>query len=132
MIGNIWHMLNASSQQQDTSHSFTEISLPPAIPIEGNRTPEEFDSCIELPSGLLRFNAIDIPDPPPRDAPYDMVTLDRMWDGSPSSLWDPSLTISIRGVQIALVHWPDVFRYRRNVQWKGTKQRWYDWKVPNC
>lgn len=105
----------------------------PAAPIHIPRDldmPEEFDSCIELASGPLRFNVSDIPDPPPQcNSNCDIAILDAMWDGPLSSQWQLSLTIKIRDVYIPLLHWPDVYRYRKNLQWKGTKQRWYDWKV---
>lgn len=117
-----------------TSPQFGPASAsPPAVPAHIPRDlhiPEEFDSCIELASGPLRFNVSDIPDPPPQcNSNCDIAILDAMWDGPLSSQWQLSLTIKIRDVYIPLLHWPDVYRYRKNLQWKGTKQRWYDWKV---
>jgi hypothetical protein len=115
-----------------TSPQFGPVS-PPTVPTHIPRDlhiPEEFDYCIELASGPLHFNVSDIPDPPPQcNSDCNIAVLDAMWDGPLSSQWQLSLTIKIRDIYIPLSHWPDVYRYRKNLQWKGTKQRWYDWKV---
>jgi hypothetical protein len=42
---------------------------------------------------------------------------------------DGNPVISIQGHPITLVCWPKVYHYWKQDQWKGTKAKWFEWKV---
>lgn len=86
------------------------------------------DSKLELSSGTLHFNSVEIPDPPYFSLGVDLARLDRIWDDSSPS-WDNSSPLEIRGRSIALIHWPKVYQYRGDQRWTAIKQRWSTWKV---
>jgi len=75
----------------------------------------------------LRFMESEVPDPPAVSFTENVPRLNAMWDDT-SPYWNRESVVSIQGHPIALVYWPDVYKYWRGDQWKGTKARWCDWK----
>jgi hypothetical protein len=86
---------------------------------------------LRLADSIIRYCTADIPDPPALSFVRDLSLLDKMWDDRDPQ-WNNSSPLRICGRSIALVHWPIVYRYRGNTQWKGIKQRWFEWKVRFC
>jgi hypothetical protein len=83
---------------------------------------------LDLADGQLRYLPTEIPDPPALSFAHDLARLDRLWDDR-SPQWDNTSPLYIQGKSIALVHWPTVYRHRGTKQWRGIKQRWFEWKV---
>lgn len=76
----------------------------------------------------LRFTEAQVPDPPALTFTSNIARLNRMWDDT-SSHWGKESVLSILGHPIALVYWPQVYKYWKGDQWKGTKGKWFEWKV---
>ena len=82
---------------------------------------------------VLTFTEDDVPAPPAVSFADDLPMLNRMWDDT-SVFWDNHSYLVIKGFPIALIHWKDIYtsKSRRSWkpnQWKGMKERWFDWKV---
>ena len=77
---------------------------------------------------IIQFTQADVPDPPAVSFTSNIPRLNRMWDDT-STHWDGNSALSIQGHSIALVHWPGIYRYWKQDQWKGTKAKWFEWKV---
>ena len=77
----------------------------------------------------LTFSADVIPEPPYLSFAKDINWLNAIWDDS-SSFWDPSRAVlHMQRKPIALVYWPEIYRYQRNRFWEGLKSQYMDWKV---
>ncbi|KII83179.1 hypothetical protein PLICRDRAFT_119756 [Plicaturopsis crispa FD-325 SS-3] len=50
-----------------------------------------------------------------------------MWDDT-SLHWGRESVLQLQGRPIALVYWPELYRYGKELQWKGIKAPWCDWK----
>jgi len=84
---------------------------------------------ITLGSGVqVHFTVRDIPDPPAASFAHDIPRLNGMWDDT-SEHWIHWSVLVMAGHPIPLVYWPQVYRYGKTDQWKGTKSKWYEWKV---
>jgi hypothetical protein len=83
---------------------------------------------LHLADGVIQYLATEIPDPPALSFIHDLARLDRLWDDR-SPQWDNTSPLHIQGRSIALVYWPDIYRYQGTRQWSGIKQRWFEWKV---
>ena len=78
---------------------------------------------------ILCFSKESVPDPPAYSFAKGIPQLMKVWDDS-SAEWDPTeVRLRIQGQPIALKHWPDVYRYGKEGQWKGTKKNWTNWQV---
>lgn len=76
----------------------------------------------------LAFTQAEVPDPPAVSFADNLPKLNAMWDDSPEH-WGGESCLSISGRAIPLVYWPEVYRYGKKHQWKGTKGKWHEWKV---
>ena len=85
-------------------------------------------SILCLANSTIQYRPTDIPDPPALSFVRCISRLDEMWDDR-SPQWNHSSPLYICGRSIPLVYWPNVYRYRGNTKWKGTKQRWFEWKA---
>lgn len=79
----------------------------------------------------ITFSEDEVPDPPAVGFANNIPALDRMWDDT-SSAWDGHSDLVIQGKPIALIYWPDVYKYWKGTQWQGTKGRFSEWKVRFC
>lgn len=77
---------------------------------------------------LLSFTDNDVPDPTAVSFAHDIDRLAAMWDDG-SSRWRGDSVLMIKGHAIALKHWPTVYKYGKPGQWKGTKNKWAEWRV---
>ncbi|KAG1752751.1 uncharacterized protein EDB91DRAFT_1343747 [Suillus paluster] len=75
----------------------------------------------------LQLDDGDIPDPPAISFANDISSLNEMWDDH-TEHWRGISIIVIQGHPIAIEHWPVLYRYGRDQQWKGTKNKWTDWR----
>jgi hypothetical protein len=76
---------------------------------------------------LLSFTDNDVPDPTAVSFAHDIDRLAAMWDDG-SSRWRGDSVLMIKGHAIALKHWPTVYKYGKPGQWKGTKNKWAEWR----
>ncbi|KAG1901177.1 uncharacterized protein F5891DRAFT_950945, partial [Suillus fuscotomentosus] len=76
---------------------------------------------------MLQLDDSDIPDPPAISFSNDISSLNSMWDDH-TEHWQGASFIVIQGHPIAIEHWPVLYRYGRDQQWKGTKNKWTDWR----
>ncbi|KAG1781377.1 hypothetical protein EV702DRAFT_962780 [Suillus placidus] len=74
---------------------------------------------------MLQLDASSIPDPPAISFANDISSLNGMWDDH-TEHWQGISVIVIQGHPIAIEHWPVLYRYGGNQQWKGTKNKWTD------
>ncbi|KAG1756882.1 uncharacterized protein EDB91DRAFT_1041503 [Suillus paluster] len=51
-----------------------------------------------------------------------------MWDDH-TDHWKDRSIITIQGHPIAIKHWPLLYQYCHNSQWKGTKNKWSKWQA---
>lgn len=53
-----------------------------------------------------------------------------MWDDT-TSHWKGSSVLVIQGHPIAITYWREIYSYAKSKknQWKGTKAKWFEWKV---
>jgi hypothetical protein len=79
----------------------------------------------------LQFTLDDVPDPPAVSFANDIPRLNGMWDDT-TLHWSGESCLVIGGLPIPVVYWPDVYRYGKKDQWKGTKAKWFEWKVRVC
>jgi hypothetical protein len=82
---------------------------------------------------VLVFTEDDVPAPPALSFADDLPALNRMWDDT-STFWDHHSSLVIKGYPIALVYWKEVYTSKigkswKPHQWKGTKGKWFEWKV---
>jgi len=85
---------------------------------------------------VLVFTEEDVPSPPAVSFADDLPALNRMWDDT-SIFWDSRSCLVIKHYPIALVYWKDVYTSKQGRswkpgQWKGTKGKWFEWKVRYC
>jgi hypothetical protein len=108
--------------------------LPLAVQKPDNVEPEELDhtqDCCLLKLGdgtVLQFSKESVPDPPAVSFANDIPWLSGMWDNT-SSYWTGQSCISIDNHLIAIIYWPQLYKYGKTSQWKGIKSRYIDWKV---
>lgn len=81
----------------------------------------------------LMFTEDDVRSPPAVSFADDIPALNRMWDDT-TEHWGGDSCLYIKGVPIALVYWKDVYSSKSGSlwkpgQWKGTKNKWFEWKV---
>ncbi|KAG2141618.1 hypothetical protein BD769DRAFT_1349586, partial [Suillus cothurnatus] len=77
---------------------------------------------------ILQVDASEIPDPPAISFAHDIPRLNDMWDDH-TEHWKGLSVIVIRGHPIAVEYWPLLYRYGKQQQWQGTKNKWNDWRV---
>jgi hypothetical protein len=77
---------------------------------------------------VVRFTVESIPDPPFVSFANNLPRLNSMWDDT-TPHWCGMSPLVIGGHPIAVVYWPDVYKYGKKDQWKGTKAKWFEWKV---
>src|SRR6266704_2831166 len=82
---------------------------------------------------MITFTEADVPSPSAISFASDIPSLNRMWDDT-SPYWDGNSKLVILGHPIALVYWKDIYTSKMGVswkpkQWKGTKGKWFEWKV---
>ncbi|KAG5633956.1 hypothetical protein H0H81_004196 [Sphagnurus paluster] len=89
-------------------------------------------SCRTLRLGngtLISFTERDVPDPPAVSFATNIPQLNRMWDDT-SPHWDHRSHLNIDGQPIALVYWPELYKYWKIGQWqdsdipKNVVERW--------
>ncbi|KAH7903549.1 hypothetical protein BJ138DRAFT_1120269 [Hygrophoropsis aurantiaca] len=51
-----------------------------------------------------------------------------MWDDQ-TEHWGHDSPLKIHGKHIALVYWPELYKYWKQGQWQGTKSKWFEFKV---
>ena len=83
---------------------------------------------LKLNKTVITYTQADVPDPVAVSFSNNIPRLNRMWDDT-SAHWDGQSVLTIVGQPIALVYWPEVFRYGKKKQWQGTKAKWFEWKV---
>ncbi|KAG1895844.1 uncharacterized protein F5891DRAFT_941495 [Suillus fuscotomentosus] len=76
---------------------------------------------------LLQVADDEIPDPPAISFVNDIPRLNGMWDDH-TEHWQGTSIINIQGHPIAIEYWPLLYRYGHDQQWKGTKNKWTDWR----
>jgi hypothetical protein len=79
-------------------------------------------------SHAIRFTLEGIPDPPAVSFATNLPRLNSMWDDT-TPHWCGSSPLIISGHPIPVVYWPEVYKYGKKDQWKGTKAKWFEWKV---
>ena len=79
----------------------------------------------------LQISADDIPDPPAVSFADDIPRLNSMWDDMPPH-WCGRSPLVVRGHPIPVSYWPELYKYGKKDQWKGTKGKWFEWKVCLC
>jgi hypothetical protein len=77
---------------------------------------------------VLEFTLESIPDPPAISFAGDIPRLNGMWDDQ-TAHWSGTSPLVVNGQPIAVVHWPELYKYGKKDQWKGMKARWFEWKV---
>ncbi|KDR80075.1 hypothetical protein GALMADRAFT_222973 [Galerina marginata CBS 339.88] len=113
-------------------------SFPP--PMFFPSAPQPSHACVEVTRSIvlgdgrkLVFTQDDVPSPPSVSFARDIPGLNRMWDDT-SKHWDHYSVLKIKGTAVALVHWNEVYNSKcdsswKPGQWKGTKGKWFEWKV---
>lgn len=81
-----------------------------------------------LNSSVFTFTQSQVPDPPAISFATDIPRLNAMWDDNPNHWRGESVPV-IEGFPIPLVYWPEIYRYGKKNQWKGTKGKWFEWKA---
>lgn len=76
----------------------------------------------------MQVDASEIPDPPAISFAHDIPCLNGMWDDH-TEHWKGLSVIVIRSNPIAAKYWPLLYRYSKEHQWQGTKNKWNDWWV---
>jgi hypothetical protein len=81
---------------------------------------------------VLQFTSEDVPRPPTANFSSNILLLGRMWNDQWAE-WDGSSFLKIKGIDIPLVYWKDIFSARSSKGepsvWKTLKARWGEWKV---
>ena len=77
---------------------------------------------------VVSFTVDSIPDPVAVSFVHNIPRLNSMWDDT-SHHWGQESVLTIKGHPIPIVYWPDIYRYGKTRQWKGTKSSWADWRV---
>jgi hypothetical protein len=77
---------------------------------------------------ILQVDASKIPDPPAISFAHDIPRLNDMWDDH-TEHWKGLSVIVIRSHPISVEYWPLLYRYGKQQQWQGTKNKWNDWRV---
>lgn len=90
--------------------------------------PPSYRSLVFADGTRLRFMESQVPDPPPTTFSDNIPRLNAIWDGCALHPADESPLI-INGKHIPLIYWPQVYKYWKADQWKGTKGKWFEWKV---
>jgi hypothetical protein len=80
---------------------------------------------------ILRFTVESIPDPPAVSFASNIPQLNSMWDDQ-TEHWCGTSPLIVSGHPIAVSYWPELYKYRKKDQWKGTKAKWFEWKVSSC
>jgi hypothetical protein len=108
----------------DASHASISSTLPTPSPTG------HFTSLILGNKTTIRFSESETPDPPAVSFAHDIPRLNAMWDDT-TPHWNGSSVLVIQGHPIAITYWRDVYAYAKSKQnqWKGTKAKWFEWKV---
>ncbi|KAH7904262.1 hypothetical protein BJ138DRAFT_1073587 [Hygrophoropsis aurantiaca] len=76
----------------------------------------------------LTFTSSDVPDPVAISFADNIPRLNAMWDDT-APHWGHESVLHVKGVPVPIAYWPDLYKYWKGDQWKGTKKKWYEWKV---
>lgn len=91
------------------------VSLPGRLLVLGNGT-------------ALQISGDSIPDPPAVSFADDIPRLNSMWDDT-TPHWCGRSPLVVGGHPIPVSYWPELYKYGKKDQWKGTKTKWFEWKV---
>jgi len=140
MVFQIAHKVSAGIiAQLDTANKAPTCDVAPDSPrVENLMAPSsdtEFTHAadetryLKLGDGTeVSFAVSSIPDPIAVTFTQDIPRLNAMWDDT-SPHWGGESVLMMEGHPIPIVYWPDVYRYGKCGQWRGTKSRWTDWRV---
>jgi hypothetical protein len=85
-------------------------------------------------STIISFTPDDVPLPPAPTFAHDLPRLNRMWDDT-STYWDGQSALRIKGIPIAIIHWPIVYASSKvdgpwkSGHWNVLKSHHSEWKV---
>jgi hypothetical protein len=80
---------------------------------------------------ILQFTAESVPDPPAVSFANNIPRLNSMWDDK-TDYWCGTSPLVVSGHPIPVSYWPEMYKYGKKDQWKGTKAKWFEWKVSSC
>jgi hypothetical protein len=76
----------------------------------------------------LQILGDDILNPPAVSFADDIPRLNSMWDDT-TPHWCGKSPLVVGGHPIPVLYWPELYKYGKKDQWKGTKGKWFEWKI---
>jgi hypothetical protein len=113
-----------------SSASFTPTPTASSAPTPTDSSDDKYHAISLSHGRILTFKYSQIPDPPSISFVADIPRLNCIWDDEKPSFdaEECSKISAINGTPVALRYWPDLYRNKKDLRWKGIKSSWVEWK----